>query len=111
VLSAKQAPALASLLAAQVCATSWFGPVFAAIQDVVRPERRALAAAVLLALVTLIGLGLGPAFVGLWNDLLRPSLGEHSIARSLLALLSFEVLAVAFLARAALRAPGPRAGA
>jgi MFS family permease len=111
VLSAEQAPALASLLAAQICAASWFGPVFAATQDVVRPERRALAAAVLLALVTLIGLGLGPAFVGLGNDLLRPSLGEHSIARSLLALLSFELLAVGFLARAALRASSTRVGA
>ena len=101
VLSAEQAPALACLLAAQVCAASWFGPVFAAVQDAVRPERRALAAALLLALVTLIGLGLGPALVGALNDLLRPSLGEHSIARSLLMLLSFELFAVWFLARAA----------
>jgi len=104
VLSESRTPALASLLAAQVCAASWFGPVFAATQDVVRPERRALAAAVLLALVTLLGLGLGPTLVGIGNDLLRPTLGELSIARSLLALLAFEVLAVWFLARAALRA-------
>lgn len=101
VLSAERWAALASLLAAQICAASWFGPVFAAVQDVVRPERRALAAALLLALVTLIGLGLGPPLVGALNDLWRPMLGEKAIARSLLVLLAFELLAVWCLARAA----------
>jgi hypothetical protein len=40
--------------------------------------------------------------VGAGNDWLRPGLGEASIARTLLALLVFEVAAVACLARAAL---------
>ncbi len=103
VLSAGRGLALTSLLLAQICAASWFGPVFAATQDLVRPERRALAAALLLTLVTLVGLGLGPTLVGVGNDLLQPLLGEHSIARSLLALLAFEVLAVWLLVLAALR--------
>jgi predicted MFS family arabinose efflux permease len=102
VLSPGREAALWNLLAAQVCAASWFGPVFAAVQDAVRPERRALAASVLLALVTLIGLGLGPTLVGLGNDWFRPSMGEYSIVRSLLSLLVFEFGAVWCLVLAAL---------
>lgn len=101
-VSAEREPALWLLLGSQICAASWFGPVFAATQNAVRPERRALAASVLLLLVTLIGLGLGPTLVGWLNDLLRPELGEHAVARSLLVLLVFEIAAVGFLARAAL---------
>ncbi len=100
-----QSGALASRFVAQILAASWFGPVFATTQDIVRPERRALAASLLLALVTLIGLGLGPTLVGLCNDLLRPALGQRSIVASLLALLAFELLAVVFLALAARRTP------
>jgi len=93
--------ALWSRLGAQVFAASWFGPVFATTQDIVRPQRRALAASVLLMLVTLVGLGLGPTLVGIGNDWFRAELGERSIVRSLLFLLVFEVLAVWLLARAA----------
>jgi len=93
--------ALACRFGAQVFAASWFGPVFATAQDIVRPQRRALAASVLLLLVTLIGLGLGPTLVGAGNDWFRAELGERSIVRSLLCLLVFEALAVGLLVRAA----------
>jgi predicted MFS family arabinose efflux permease len=102
VLSPGRERALASLLLAQVCAASWFGPVFAAVQDSVAPQRRALAAALLLALLTLLGLGLGPTLVGAGNDWFRAALGERAIVRSLLLLLVFELLAVGCLVRAAL---------
>jgi len=94
--------ALWSLLLAQICAASWFGPIFAATQDCLRPQRRALGAAVLLALVTLIGLGLGPTLVGAGSDYFRAAWGESGIVRALLALLVFELLAVGFLVLAAL---------
>jgi len=94
--------ALWSLLLAQICAASWFGPIFAATQDCLRPQRRALGASVLLALVTLIGLGLGPTLVGAGSDYFRAALGESGIVRALLALLVFELLAVGFLVLAVL---------
>jgi len=93
--------ALWSRFGAQVFAASWFGPVFATAQDVVRPQRRALAASLLLMLVTLVGLGLGPTLVGAGNDWFRAELGERAIVRSLLCLLVFEALAVWLLVRAA----------
>ena len=46
---------------------------------------RAQAAAVLLLVLNLIGLGLGPQFVGLLSDWLAPSTGVESIRWSLLA--------------------------
>jgi MFS family permease len=53
--------------------TAWFGPVYASIQGLVRPETRATAAAVLLFILNLIGLGLGPLAVGAISDLLATS--------------------------------------
>ena len=94
--------ALWILLGAHVCAASWFGPVFAATQNAVPPQRRALAASVLLLMVTLVGLGLGPTLVGFLNDQFRPALQEHAVARSLLVLLVFELGAVGCLVRAVL---------
>ena len=54
----------------------WYGPVFAAVQSLVQPRTRATAAAVLLFIINLIGLGLGPLFVGLLSDTLARSMGE-----------------------------------
>lgn len=95
--------ALAFLLASQVLAASWFGPVFAALQECVAPQRRALAASTLLALVTLVGLSLGPGLVGFLNDCWKAELGEAAIGRSLLVLLVFEAPAVLLFALAARR--------
>lgn len=55
--------------------TAWFGPVYASIQGLVRPETRATAAAVLLFILNLIGLGFGPLAVGAISDLLATSGG------------------------------------
>ncbi len=94
--------ALVFLGLSQLCASSWFGPLFAAVQGAVPPARRALAAALLLAVLTLLGLGLGPWLVGAGNDWFRAELGDRGIVRSLLCLLAIELPAVALLARAAL---------
>ncbi|MBK7642963.1 MAG: MFS transporter [Planctomycetes bacterium] len=102
VLAPNRTVALVQLFFAQICAASWFGPVFAAVQNAVRPERRALAASVLLLLVTLVGLGLGPTLVGVINDHYKLLLGDFAIVRSLLVLLVFEVVAVWCFALAAL---------
>jgi len=64
----------------------WYGPVFAAVQSLVRPQTRATAAAVLLFVINLIGLGLGPLFVGLLSDTLAATMGEAQGVRWALVL-------------------------
>jgi predicted MFS family arabinose efflux permease len=49
---------------------AWLGPVNAAVQGLVHPRSRATAAAALLFVINLVGLGLGPICVGLTSDLL-----------------------------------------
>jgi predicted MFS family arabinose efflux permease len=62
----------------------WLGPVFATTQSLVRPDMRALASAVLLFVINLIGLGIGPQAVGVLNDLLTPWAGAAAVRYSLL---------------------------
>lgn len=54
----------------------WYGPIFALAQSVVQPRTRATAAAVLLFMFNLIGLGLGPLAVGVMSDGFATLLGE-----------------------------------
>jgi hypothetical protein len=53
---------------------------------------RALAASILLFILNLIGLGLGPQFVGIMSDVLRSSYGEGSLQMALVIVLIFNVL-------------------
>jgi predicted MFS family arabinose efflux permease len=62
----------------------YLGPCFAMTQSLAKPHMRAMAAAVLLFLINLVGLGAGPFFVGVLWDLLRPSFGEDAIRYALL---------------------------
>jgi predicted MFS family arabinose efflux permease len=77
------------------------GPIYAMTQAVMRQRLRALAAAVHLFSVNLIGLGLGPLFVGALNDALRPSMGDGAIRYTMLAAASGHALACIFLLIAA----------
>ncbi len=65
---------------------SWSAPTYAVIQGLVSLRMRAMASAVLLFALNLIGLGLGPQFVGILNDLLDPRFGVEAIRYSLLAI-------------------------
>jgi MFS family permease len=60
------------------------GPTFAIAQALVPPQMRAQAAAVLLLILNLVGMGLGPQLVGLLSDLLAPRFGAESIRWALL---------------------------
>ena len=55
--------------------TLWYGPVYGTGQSVVPPHMRATAAAILLFVINLIGLGLGPLAVGLLSDWFNKGLG------------------------------------
>jgi MFS family permease len=79
----REALALAALPA--ILAGLYLGPTFAMTQALVPPRMRAQAAAVLLLILNLIGMGLGPQFVGVLSDALAPRFGAESIRWALLA--------------------------
>jgi predicted MFS family arabinose efflux permease len=64
---------------------SYLGPAYAATQGLVPLRMRATAAAILLFVLNMIGLGLGPQTVGILSDLLKPSLGADSLRWALLS--------------------------
>ena len=67
--------ALALVFIPSVISTIWYGAVYSTAQSVVAPHRRATAAALLLLILNLIGLGGGPPFLGAVSDFLAKS--EH----------------------------------
>lgn len=67
--------ALLMLAFPPVLNTLWYGPGYAAVQGLVRPQTRATATAVLLLIINLVGLGLGPLGVGIISDLLSGPFG------------------------------------
>jgi len=68
--------AIPSFCVMYVLAAMFFGPSFAMTQALATVRMRAIAASILLFVQTLIGLGLGPWFVGLISDYLTPVHGE-----------------------------------
>ncbi|MBI1186196.1 MAG: MFS transporter [Alphaproteobacteria bacterium] len=58
-----------------VLGTLWYGPVYATAQSIVPPHMRATAAAVMLFVINLVGLGLGPLAVGVLSDVFAFQLG------------------------------------
>ncbi|HRD46007.1 MAG TPA: MFS transporter, partial [Caulobacter sp.] len=55
--------------------TLWYGPVYASAQSLVPPQARATAAAMILFIINLIGLGLGPLGVGILSDVFGEGMG------------------------------------
>jgi len=68
VLLADRRLALLSFLPANVFGTLWFGPAASIVQDLVPPAMRAVASAVFIFILTIIGLGAGPQVIGILND-------------------------------------------
>lgn len=62
----------------------YLGPTFAMTQALVSPRMRAMASAVLLFILNMIGMGLGPMCVGIVSDLLEPRFGIESLRWALL---------------------------
>lgn len=97
--------ALWSYLPASILGAMYLGPVFALSQETARPDQRALASAVLLFLINLIGLGLGPWLVGALNDALQPAHGAEAVRWSLAAVSLTYLWGALHLLRAARLAP------
>lgn len=64
------------------------------VQQEVAPQQRVLSGALLLLVMNLIGMGVGPTFVGAVSDYLRPTYPEHSLQMAFYALLPFYVIAI-----------------
>lgn len=69
---------------------------YTAMQELVPVRMRAMASAVMLLCMTLIGIGLGPVILGMISDYYAPTLGTHSIQRALTIIMIFNVLSIVF---------------
>jgi MFS family permease len=71
---------------AGVAGPMYLGPSFAMTQTLVKPHMRAMASAILLFILNMIGLGIGPWFVGFVSDLLAPQYGDESLRWALVSI-------------------------
>lgn len=71
--------AIAILLVPSFLNSLWLGPAFGTIQNLAPQRMRALASAILLFVLNIIGLGFGPFLVGVLSDLLSGPFGEESL--------------------------------
>lgn len=76
--------------------TLYLGPSFAATQSLVPAHMRSVAAAVLLFIINIIGMGLGPQLVGVLSDLLEPTFGIESLRYTLVITVLFNLFAALF---------------
>lgn len=77
--------ALAAAIIPLSLTAAFIGPTITIIQRLVPVRSRATAVATLILIDNLVGLGLGPQFVGIASDLWKPTLGEDSLRYAMLA--------------------------
>jgi MFS family permease len=82
---------------------AYYGPAFACVQGLVRPQARAVATSILLLGQNLIGLGLGPLLFGVLSDALQPVAGQESVRWVLYGAAWLGLLPAFFFWRASLR--------
>lgn len=80
-------------------------PTFSTVQGLARPDMRALASAIFLFIVNLVGMGLGPLIVGYLSDVLEPRFGVESIRYALLIMTAGTLWATAHYLLAARTLP------
>jgi predicted MFS family arabinose efflux permease len=71
--------AIAIMVVPSVLNSLWLGPAFGTIQNLAPTRMRAMASAILLFVLNIIGLGLGPFLVGVLSDLLTGSFGIEAL--------------------------------
>jgi len=76
--------AIAILVVPSLLNSLWLGPAFGTIQNLAPMRMRALASAVSLFVLNIIGLGFGPFLVGVFSDLLIPLAGDDSLRWAIL---------------------------
>ncbi|MFN4023841.1 MAG: spinster family MFS transporter [Hyphomonas sp.] len=73
----------------------YLSPAVTLVQEEVRPDQRVLAGALLLLIMNLIGLGLGPTYLGMASDMFRETNPENSLQLAFYTLTPFYGIAVA----------------
>ncbi len=84
-LSGNPYVAIAILVVPSLLNSLWLGPAFGTIQNLAPMRMRALASAMLLFVLNIIGLGFGPFLVGVLSDLLSGPFGGDSLRYAILA--------------------------
>jgi predicted MFS family arabinose efflux permease len=93
--------AMAMSLLGSVIGGLWVAPSYALVQNLSGPGMRAVAAAIFMMIVTIVGLGLGPSITGVLSERLAPSFGASALAWSLCAVTLTCAVGVVFFLRAA----------
>ena len=92
------AGALALAVPSGILGGGWAPPVYAAVQNLVPPHMRSVAASILILFITLLGMGAGPWAVGGLSDLLAPRFGHEGLRYALVAVLGTSAFGAAALA-------------
>jgi len=94
-----------ALMVVSILGGMYLGPSFAMTQALVTLRMRAVASAILLFTLNIIGMGMGPYLVGIASDLFNPTFGTHSLryALCLAVLVNFWAAIHYFLGARALR--------
>jgi predicted MFS family arabinose efflux permease len=86
--------ALVFLAVPTFCNYFYLSPAVTLVQETARPQERVLSGALLLLVMNLVGLGLGPTFLGAVSDWFRPHYPQHSLQMAFYTLIPFYVFAV-----------------
>lgn len=95
--------AVALLIVPTILNAAYYGPAYACVQGLVRPEARAVAASMVVFGQNLIGLGLGPLAFGALSDALMPMAGAESVRWVLYGAAWLGIIPAFFFWRASLR--------
>jgi MFS family permease len=72
----------------------YLAPALTVVQNAVTPARRTISGAVLLFVLNLVGLGVGPVYVGRISDWAKPEYGDQSLGIGFAALIPIIVLTI-----------------
>jgi predicted MFS family arabinose efflux permease len=97
--------AIACLILPGFLGNSFTGPVFGTVQSLAPPRTRAFASALTLFVISLVGFGLGPLFIGMTSDALTPAFGVKGLGYAIAIAAVGELISVAFFLMAARRLP------
>ncbi len=75
---------------------AYLGPTFAMVQNLVGVKMRALASAILLFVINLIGMGLGPLLTGSLSDFFAEGQGVHALRQALFWMVFINIAGVFF---------------
>jgi len=95
--------AIVLLIVPSALNAAYYGPTYGCVQGLVKPEARAMAAAVMLFAQNLIGLGLGPLLFGMMSDAFKPMAGDESVRWVLYGAAWLGLIPAFFFWRASLR--------